>query len=65
MYLGKYTNQPLIRLMSGEGDTLTLYVLTRTDNEERIARKFPGADLVNPNEVDIGSVVSTIDQVYY
>ena len=46
-----------------EGDTLTLYILTRTDNEERIERKFPGADLVNANEVDIGAVVSTVDQV--
>lgn len=50
---------------SGDGDTLTLYLLTRTDNEERIERKFPGADLVNANEVDIGAVVSTVDQVLY
>lgn len=43
---------------------MTLYILTRTTNEERIARKFAGADLVDPNEVDLGGVVSTVDQVF-
>ena len=44
------------------GDTLNMYALTRTTNVERVGRKFPGAEIVNPEEVVSKSVVSSIDQ---
>jgi hypothetical protein len=41
-----------------------MYVLTKTNNEERLLRKFPGAEIVSPEEVVSKNIVSSVDQVF-
>ena len=40
-----------------------MYVLTKTNNEERLLRKFPGAEIISPEEVVSKNIVSSVDQV--
>lgn len=45
-----------------EGDSLNMYVLTKTNNEERLLRKFPGAEIISPEEVVSKNIVSSVVQ---